>query len=77
MSKRPTPRPQVGDLIWLTDIHEELVHICTVQDVLSDMLRATYEVTRGDGGWVERTLFAFYRDCEWDTREQRWVGKAG
>ena len=29
---KPSPRPQVGDLIWLTDIHKELVHICTVQD---------------------------------------------
>ena len=77
MSKKPGPRPQVGELIWLTDMHKELVHICTVQDTLSDMLRATYEYSIGEHGWRERTLFAFYRDCEWDTREQRWVGKAG
>ena len=80
MSK-PGPRPVVGDLIWLVDIctvhGTPSEHICTVQDTLSEMLRATYEVARADGGWTERTLFAFYRDCEWDIREQRWIGKAG
>lgn len=77
MSKRPTPRPQEGDLIWVSDMWRELVHICTVVDLFSEMLRASYEVAREDGGWVERSVYVFYRDCEWDTREQRWVGKAG
>lgn len=77
MSKRPTPRPQEGDLIWVTDEWAELVHICTVRDLFSEMLSCTYEYTRGDGGWVERTLFVFYRDCEWDINEQRWVGRRG
>lgn len=71
-------RPEVGEQIRVyTGEGEHEQHVCTVVDLLSTQLRATYEVARGDGGWVERTLFCFYGDVEWSGRAQEWQGKRG
>ena len=73
-------RPQAGEQIRVVEEglygdKPEVVHICTVVDVLSVQLRATYEVARGDGGWTERSLFVFNKDVEWDIARQSWKGK--
>ena len=68
-------RPKVGEQIRVFE--EEGEHICTVVDLLSVQLRATYEVARGDGGWTERSMFCFYADVEWSAAKQEWHGKAG
>lgn len=73
-------RPNVGDLIRVHDSwagEEGHEHICTVVDLLSKQLTAKYEVARPDGGWVERTLFCFYSDVEWNSRQREWIGKSG
>lgn len=73
-------RPQVGDTIRVHDSwagEEGHEHICTVRDLLSSQLTAVYEWQRPDGGWKERTLFCFYSDVEWDSRQREWIGKAG
>jgi hypothetical protein len=66
-------KPKVGDTVRClpSDYGPELVHICTVTDLLDTQFTATYEVQRGDGGWQERTLFRFYKDenCTWEQQK--------
>jgi hypothetical protein len=57
-------RPELGDTVRVTDMYDQ-VHICTVVDLLSAQFRATYEVAREDGGWVERTVFSLYNG-QWE-----------
>ena len=70
---------QEGDVIRMI---EELrtgataEHLCVVQDVLSTQVRATYEWRRPDGGWHERSLWAFLGDIEWDIHKSEWIGTA-
>ena len=73
-------RPQAGEQIRVAEEGlygdaPEVVHLCTVVDVLSVQLRATYEVARGDGGWTERSVFVFFNNVEWDMARQVWKGK--
>lgn len=71
-------RPEQGDIIRVyMGEDDEPNHVCTVVDLLSVQLRATYEVQRPDGGWVERSLFCFYADVEWDASQRTWKGRAG
>lgn len=57
-------RPEVGDTVRIEDSYGN-VHLCTVVDLLSTQFRSTYEVARADGGWVERSAWAFYNDDNW------------
>lgn len=70
-------KPAVGDTIRVYEDMPEREHVCTVVDLLSVQLRATYESARGDGGWQEHSLFCFYADVEWQASTQQWIGKAG
>jgi len=58
-------KPEVGDTVRVTDTYDH-PHVCTVVDLLASQFRATYEVARADGGWTERSVFAFYNDSNWE-----------
>ena len=53
---------EVGGRVRVLGDHASDEHLCTVTEMLSTQFTATYEVARADGGWIERTVFRFYKD---------------
>ena len=64
-------RPAVGDTVRVKDTWD-VEHICTVRELLGTQFTAVYEYARPDGGWVERTMFAFYKDhgAGWEVQNE-------
>jgi hypothetical protein len=55
-------RPEIGRKIRTLGERPSDEHICTIVSMLSVQFVASYEVAREDGGWVERTVFLFFKD---------------
>jgi len=55
-------RPEVGDKVRILGDREATGRVCTVKHLLDTQFTCTYEVERGDGGWVEVQVWCFYRD---------------
>ena len=61
------PSVAVGDSVRVYGDRPTDEHLCTVADLLDTQFTATYEVARmgkhnTHTGWIERTVFRFYKD---------------